>query len=540
MANPDLLNPQVRKQIIDEILGEENKSRKAESLERFEILAGRQKKYIVEKLESEFSRKTVGEMRKITSINIAQRVINEQASIYKTEPIRNYSKTNDEQQEHIENIYKLARANIKLKKSNKIFKANQQSMLQVVPADGIIAFRTFWPHQVDVVPDETNPEKAFAVILSVFDKYQYIQGNSNSISDPANVPARQVNPSGQTIDGRNQLIADGDDYKEKAAKRFEVWTNELNFMMDGNGNILSEEVENPIGKLPFVDISIDKDFEFWVRRNNSTFEFTVDQGAMLCDIATIIKLQGYAQAVIYAEKAPTDLTIGPTKVLFMELDPNKQTQPKFEFVSPSPDLGNTLAFYDSLLRVFLTSIGADPKTVSGSLDAKSFSSGVERLLAMIERFEASKDDIDLYRWAEEQVFELVKLWNNAYQGTDVFVQELRGPNIPDDSKLSVKFAEPQSIQTQMEIEDSVIKLREKSLMTKQMAIMKIYGVDEDIADKMLKEIEADEQINVPVQLTQFNPGDADKMADQVSPEDEVADENQDEDQLELSDQDGEA
>lgn len=537
MANPNLLDAAIRKQIVDEINGEENKSRKEESLKRFEILSGRQGRYITKKLESEFSKKTVSEMRKITSVNIAQRVISEQSSIYLTEPVREFSNLNEEQELHVDNIYKHARANIKLKKANRVYKSNQQALLQVVPSDGVISFRVFWPHQVDVIPDEMNPEKAYAVILSVFDKYRYLNSSSDSGS-PANVPSRSVNTSGELIDGRNQMIGDADDYKDRAGKRYEVWTNDLNFMMDGNGNIVSEETVNPIGELPFVDISIDKDFEFWVRRTNNAFDFTVDQGAMLCDIATIIKLQGYAQAIVYAEKQPENMVIGPNHILFMELDPNKQTQPKFEFVSPSPDLGNTLQFYDSLLRVFLTSIGADPKTVSGSLDAKTFSSGVERLLAMIEKFEASKDDIDLFRWVEERVYEFIKLWNNAYQGTDLFIDELRGPMLPDDSKLSVKFAEPQSIQTQSEVEDSVIKLREKSLMTRQMAVMKIYGVDEDIADKMLAEIDKEEEIKMPqVQFTNVNPNDANQLADSMNLDGEdQPDDQQPEDQQPEEDQ----
>jgi hypothetical protein len=386
MANLDLTSPAIRKSIVEEITSEENKRRKAESLKRFEILSGRQEKYIVDKLRSEFSLKTVNEMRKITSVNIAQRVVNEQASIYKAEPHREFSDLSEEQDAHVENIYKYAKANVQFKKANKVFKANSQAIMQVVPSDGIISFRVFWPHQVDVIPDEMNPEKAYAVILSVFDKYQYLVGDSGS-NDLANVSKTTGLATSSYTDGTNQKIGDPDDYAELASKRFEVWTNELNFIMDGHGNVVSgPEVENPIGKLPFVDIYVDKDFEYWVRRPNNAFDFTIDQGAMLCDIATIIKLQGYAQAVISAEKAPQDMTIGPNHILFLEQNQSNAVQPKFEFVSPSPDLGNTLQFYDSLLRVFLSSIGADPRTVSGSLEAKTFSSGIERLLATIERF----------------------------------------------------------------------------------------------------------------------------------------------------------
>jgi hypothetical protein len=497
MANPNLLDMKVRLQILSEINSEENKERKAESLKRFEILSGRQEKYIKEKLESEFSIKTVSEMRKITSVNISERVIEEQASIYRDEPERFFSNTNPDTDLHIRKIYKEAKANVKLKKSNKIFKSNGQSILQVVPVDGKIAIRAFWPHHVDVIPDEVNPEKSFCYIISVFDKFNYIHNNSSGQS-PANV-SRTLATSGPYTDGQNQMIGDGDDYK-LSMQRYEVWTNELNFIMNGKGEIVTESVDNPIMDLPFVDVSIDKDFEFWIRAINNVFDFTIDQAAMLCDIATIIKLQGYAQGIISAEEMPTNLTVGPNKLLFLQLDGNKTVQPKFEFVSPSPDLASTLQFYDNLMRVFLTSIGADPKTVSGSLDAKSYSSGVERLIAMIEKFEASKDDIDLYRWAEEKVFHLFRKWSNAYQGSGLLDESLSGPIIGDDVEISVKFKEPKAIQTQSELEDSVIKLKSQGLMTLQMSLMRIYGVDAEVADNMIKALESENKVLMPQNL----------------------------------------
>lgn len=510
MANPNLLDNSVRLQILSEINSEENKQRKAESLKRFEILSGRQEKYIKDKLESEFSIKTVSEMRKITSVNISDRVIEEQASIYREAPERFFTNSTPEVDLHIRQLYKEARANVKLKKSNKIFKSNGQSLMQVVPVDGKISIRAFWPHHLDVIPDELNPEKAYCVIVSVFDKFRFLHNNSAGRS-PANV-SKTLATSGPYSDGQNQMIGDSDDY-EKSLQRYEVWTNELNFIMNGLGEIVSETTDNPIMELPFVDVSIDKDFEFWVRAINNVFDFTIDQAAMLCDIATIIKLQGYAQGIISAEEMPTNLTVGPNKLLFLQQDGNKTVQPKFEFVSPSPDLASTLQFYDNLMRVFLTSIGADPKTVSGSLDAKSYSSGIERLIAMIEKFEASKDDIDLYRWAEEKIFDLFRLWSNAYQGTGLLDDKLSGPLIPDEVTINVKFKEPQAIQTQSELEDSVIKLKAEGLMTLQMSLMRIYGIDAEMADKMIESLEGESKVLLPQNLIKAAPEKDDEEKD---------------------------
>ena len=60
----DFLDGASRLRVIEEINSEENKSRKREMQKRFDVYRDRQDRYIIEKLESEFSLKTVREMRK--------------------------------------------------------------------------------------------------------------------------------------------------------------------------------------------------------------------------------------------------------------------------------------------------------------------------------------------------------------------------------------------------------------------------------------------------------------------------------------------
>ena len=499
MANPNLLDPSVRQAIVREIKSEENKSRRAESLRRFEVYKQRQEKFIVDKLESEFSSKTVREMRKILSINLAPRIINQLASVYQHAPEREWSNVTDDQKEYLLKLYDSAKVDTKMMQANRYFKLNDQVIIQVVPRSGMIQIRCLLPHQVDVIPDANDPEKAYAYIVSVFDKYEYLHDSSNTqdLSNPGRNPYRTSTYS----DGTNQTIADKEDYKA-SLERYEVWTETENFIMDGRGNILSEDTLNPIGMLPFVDVSYEKDFEFWVRTGNGIIDFAIDFGAQLSDIANIIRLQGYAQPIIAADKVPDNMVVGPNHILFLQLDANRpELKPSFEFANPGSDLQSSLDFLEMSLRLFLTSKGIDPKTISGKLDAQSFSSGVERLLSMIEKFEASKADVEIMRWAEMKVYKLLVAWSNYYQGSDVLDESLRfGLQIGPDVEMTVKFSEPQAVQTKTETEDSIIKLLDKGLITKKKALMDLYELNDDQAEQMLAEIEAEKALMVPVML----------------------------------------
>ena len=141
-------------------------------------------------------------------------------------------------------------------------------------------------------------------------------------------------PSEQLQDQRNQKIADSDDY-QLGLMRFVWWTDEFNFITDGHGELVSdpEDIQNPLGYMPFIDVSEEKDFEYWVRCGCPIVDFDRDFGKMLSDTANISRLQGYAQAIVYAETIPEDMVVGPNHVLRIPLDPNSTKDPRFEFVS---------------------------------------------------------------------------------------------------------------------------------------------------------------------------------------------------------------
>lgn len=487
----DILNQGFRKTIIDEIESDENKRRKAEHVKRRDVFNDYQRAYVLGMLVKEFSPTTVSEMRTCTSINLSKRIITEMASIYKKKPTRVFSNLSEAQEEGMQLIYADSKANVKLKKANQKFKLHDQCTIQVLPSEGSIGLKILAPHQYDVIPMPGDPEKPFAYVIS---------SNDRGLLDTQNQGKQDIQGSyyGSKNEapnsGTNKTIADENDYKEM--KRYVIWTAENNLVCDGNGNLI-ESYPNPIGMLPFIDVSSEKDFEFWVRRGSGVVDFALDFSVVISDTCNTNRLQSYAQPVIVAEKVPESITVGPQHILFLPLDPTRpEAKPSFEFANPQPDMNASLSLQDRLVSYFLTSMGIDPKTIASSGEGNKFSSGLERLLAMIERFEASQDDIDLFTCIESDLYKLIKAWYGVILNTPALDPKYNFGAIPEDTELKVVFCGPEMVQTKSDTEDSVIKRLEAGLISKLEAIMEIRGVDEEKAIEILSKIEGIDQTTV--------------------------------------------
>jgi hypothetical protein len=116
------------------------------------------------------------------------------------------------------------------------------------------------------------------------------------------------------------------------------------------------------------------------------------------------------------------------------------------------------------------------------------------MLAMIDRFEATKDDFDLYERVEEDFFEIIKAWIN--NTPDQLNEEFR-VFIPEDAKISVKFAEPQMVQTRQEKVNYWQERIDIGLATRTDAIMEIEGLTRIQAQDRIKDIDDEETQSIP-------------------------------------------
>lgn len=492
------------KQIIAEIESDENKRRKAEHVKRHDVYNDHQRPHVLTALMNEFSPRTVSEMRTCTSINLSRRMVDEMASLYKRPPVRSVeldeqSGEETEQQKALKDgildLYEDFGVNIALKRANQKFKLHDQCAIQVIPKDGKIVLRVLAPHQYDVIPDPDNPEKAIAYIISTYDRGQL----DSQVQKAEDVQGSAIGSKNeQNAAAGNLEIGDQQDYLGPR-KKYIIWTKDQVITSDAGGGVMDVQ-PNPIGALPFIDVAHWKDFEFWVRRGSGVVEFAIDFSVVLSDTVNTNRLQSYAQAVIIAEKAPEAMTVGPQHVLFLPLDPSRpEMKPSFGFENPSPDMKSSLELQDRLLNYFLTSRGIDPKSISGDGKAQTYSSGLERLLSMIDRFDASQDDLDIFKCVEYELAWLLQAWYQAIRGTAMLDAEYDFGEWPESAEICVNFAQPQMLKTDSEKEQSVVYRLDNGLMSRVEAMMELRGVSKEEAERLAQEIDT---VTVPTVVNQ--------------------------------------
>jgi len=468
--NLDLLNAVVRKQVIDDINSNENIKRKEESLSDYEIYNGRIYDYVYNELVSQLSQTTADQVPIVSNINLAERITNNEATIYSNDPDRTFVDANDADAKAFGFIYSERQLNSKMQKANKYFKLRKQTFIQVLPKDNGVDLRVLQSHHIDVIPDELDPEKAYAYIISSFDKSAYIRSDST-----------------------NQLIGDRDDYKARN-QRFVVWTAEYNFIMDGYGNIVGEILDNEIEELPFIDVSKDKDFEFFVRQGHGLTDFTIQYNMFWSDFFYIARMQGFSLGVFSGdpELMPKQFFVGPNRCLVLPQNPaNPDQKVDFKFVSPSPDLDGILKGISSLLASYLTSKGVSPKVVSSELtSADSYSSGFERLLAMIDKFEATKEDFDLFQAIEYKVFNLIKKYQVALSRTEFLDRKYWVSESAASVELNVVFHKPEMVETHSEKLTNQQTKIEMGISDKVLALAEIEDISFEEAEKKIQEIQA--------------------------------------------------
>jgi len=470
-------NSAILKKIAQEIKSFENLERKQLSLKQFEVYMDRMLPFVKQHLQAFYGADDINSLPVISAINLCKRIVNQEAKIYMQCPKRTFTGVSEEQAMFLEELYESMHVDAMMLKSNQYFKLQAQNTVQIIPIEGELKLRVLLNHQYDVVPHMLMPEHADAYILTGYDK---------------NIRLPQLQ---ENSDGTNQTIADYNDYLSDV-KLSVLWSKDFNFLFDDNGNVIGGVTPNPIGMLPFIDISPAKDFEFFIRDGASVTDFTIQFNSSLTDMSQIVRMQGFAQAYLIASETtmPTTVRTGPMIAVKLPINPNQpDIRPEFGFAQPNADISGSMAYLESLMALFLSSRGVDPKTVSGKGEAKQFSSGMERLLSMIESFEVSRSDFSVYENAEKKMFEIIKAYLNTYSGTNVLNYNIA--RIPDNAGIEIDFHKPEMIKTDEDKLNIIERKLDLGLISKIDAIMEDRGIDKDEATKIKQMIDAEMGIN---------------------------------------------
>jgi hypothetical protein len=467
----DFLSVSGRKAILADIRSEENKARKRQSLKEFNCLTDNLKKYVEEAITSQFSANTKKMMPIVSSINLVKRIVDQQSSVYAGKAVRVYEGLSEEGKAQLDQLYSDCSFDAKSLKMEKIFNLQSQSHQYIRLVNGKFLVQPLYLHNIDVIESDLNPEIAEAYIISNFDKLEDVES-----------------------DQINQIIADKDDYK-RSLERYTLWSKEYNFIFDGNGQIVGEsnDIKNEIGIIPIIDISSQKDFTYFAQVGSSLVDFAIDYNVGLSDLMFISRLQGFAQGAVSGDKEVLDkmtsVEMGPAHLIKLPNSPEGQPT-KLEFVQRGSDIQGSIQALEILLSNFLTSKGIDPKTISGKGESIKYNSGVERLLAMIERFEAARSNYDLFKWYESEAYNIFSNYIRAYTGTKL-IDPMYKIAIPENSSISVTWQRPELIQSDS---DKVLTLKQKielGIMSKIEAIAQDRDISKEEAEEVYTQIIAE-------------------------------------------------
>jgi hypothetical protein len=509
----NLLNQSYRKKIIEEIKADENVQRKIVSYKKQNMQNDNFYQYVKEYMESKLDPETVKELHIFANVNLQKRVSKSESSIYKREPSRSFY-INEKEIEDFDSIYDEMNVDTCLRRANEAFKYQEQCAIQVYPENQCLKTRVLLPHHYDVIPFENNPEEAFAYIISNFDNTSRdrIRKDNNDTG---------FSQGDKYRNNQNEDIADADDSKLKD-ERYYIWSREHNFVMNGKGEILDkitmeelpEEINDndpnivsPLAEfncLPFIDVARAKDFEFWVRSGDSLYDATVMLNVIITSEFQVVNMQGHAQAYYKgdAEHMPESIRTGVDKMIFIPVNPNNEVNSEFGFANPGSDLAGIREFRESFLSSFLSSRGLDSSIVSGKASMQTASSGIERMLQMIEKFEASQEDFSLFKDVEKQLCCITSCWVASLRGERVDGELILNDKYqlpisdPRDIDCNIEFSKPELIKTDMEKLTVLEKEIEIGVSSKVHYLMENKGMTEEQAIEYVKKVDEYEALTI--------------------------------------------
>jgi hypothetical protein len=492
----DLSRQENRLELINNINSENNKARKQVSFKSSEIQGGRIEQYVLEKLLGQFNPDSVREMPIVSTINVQKSIVKAKSSIYKKSPERLFEGLNENQELAIKRIYDDMKLDQKLNTMNKNYNYQDQSIGMIVPKNGKLICRILKMHQVDVIPSMDDPETAQAYVISAFDRTDY-EFRDNQYADKQTATGYVGRSVRSTANPDNDLeIAEKYQY-QKYVEKYIIWTNEFNFMMNGLGEVISdqEDISNPIGFMPFFEVSCEKDFEYFVRSSNTLSNFTVEFNSFLSDLQNAAKMSAYAVAILKApaEMQPDMQVIGASMLLKLNTDdPDKEVD--FSFASPSASISEISDSIDRLLNYFITSEGLNKNVVNSSGDADKAMSGIDRFLMMLQKVEAHADDYKMFEDVEVDIYRIIMAWIQALNTTDQLNDKYKMV-VPSELEMAVNYHMPQMIQTDSEKIDIVEKKIEAGLISRIDAMKQIHNIDDvEKIEQMIKDIDNERQI----------------------------------------------
>lgn len=440
-------------------------------LDLYKMHEGQVKKYVEDSLSKELlSRSAFNRaVQRIPSINIPKKVTDKLSKVYAEAPIR-MSEKDDELMHYFVHGMQL---NAHMGYANQMSNLNKRCALELYVEEGQQKVRVLTAHQFFVYSDSpTSPNKptVFVKLLGREEKRR------------------------QTVSTRDgKRVTNEDDIV--LVDIFALYTDDEFMIVDSDGVPRADKMaemgatstRNPFGVIPFVYVNKSKT-ELIPFPNQTTFDIGVLIPKLLTDLN--YSAQFLSHSVIWTKNADLQgAELNPDAIVDLGDTDGDGNSPELGTIDPKTDIDGVLKLIGFQLSSYMSTEGLKAGSI-GQLEASNAASGISKIMDESDATEARKQQTELFRSVERELWEKISIMQRVWAQSDVEVKEQFSPDFA--STFSIKFAEIKPLESEKEKFEKMKVARELKLITKKQALKEIYpNLPEDQLDKRIEELEAE-------------------------------------------------
>lgn len=471
----DILKIEVRKAVIEDIKGGENRRRKDEAYKRYQVYKDNTKLYVIQKMLQWFDWDTVREMAyALCNVSVCRKIIDKLARVYSHGVQRTVvnpdGSVNDELTSQVEGLSKELDFNSKMKKVNRFLKLNQNVAMYtrpiLNPSTGkyCLKLQALPSFLYDVIESHDDREKALCYVLSPYHPPDtLIEPTINSAAQAkihGSTPS--YSPYGNNID---EKIADSPGDEDADREEYIWWSDTYHFTTDKAGVIVSlEGTENPIATNPLVEFALDQDNSFWATGGSDLVDGSVLINSVLTHTIHVGVVQGYGQFYATGKNLPASMKLGPNKGIKLEYDKDNDPVPALGFLSANPPLDQLRGLVEMYTALLLTTNNLSTSGVAVQLgQAQNAASGVALMIDKAESMEDVHDQAQIFRDREGKIWEIIGKWIEIYKSAGVLDDYLMEYALPEDIEVELKFPDQKPLVSESEKLDALAKRKDLGL-----------------------------------------------------------------------------
>lgn len=500
-----ILDVSFRLKVIKEINGQENTDRKKKSFKKYELYKDKIKKYLEEAFKKEgLKPETIAlMMNRSTNVAVVRKVVNKLARSYSSGVIR--AGESESETKQINQYSDLLDLNKQMKKADRYRELYKNAMIQVLPEYDSeseryeITTRVLSPWQYDIIEDHKDRENAKVLILS--DYY----GEDAAAMWPGSIEQTRTHQRStlEQSNGVYDIIADSAQDQGSKKKTYIWWSKNFHFTTDINGNIIGElspdDLLNPINEETFLTVADDQDGFFWADGGDDLIDGAILVNQLMTDMNSIAYIQGYGQLVVTGKNLPERFTMGPHNALVFDYDEAKgEPKPEVTVINANPPLDSWMKAIEQYVALILSANSLSPATLSTTLNANNFPSGIAMLIEMSEASNDVNDEQKKFADIEKKLWPKLAQWHNLYYSKNLLTDESKEIGVmSEDIKLKIKFLDPKPATSEKDKLEAIKQRKELGINT----LVELIQIDnpslssEDAKAKM-EEIKLEKETNL--------------------------------------------